>query len=51
MATNSDQTLLLEVLIGLPVVHVALIILEFFHRLLLKDFMPAFLFQLFGNCE
>jgi hypothetical protein len=38
-----DNTLLLEVLVCLAVVHVALVVLELLHSLLLKDLVPALL--------
>lgn len=45
----SNQALLLQVLIGLAVIHVTLIVLKFLHSFLLEYFVPTFLLEFFGN--
>lgn len=44
-----DQALFLQVLIRLPVVDISFLVLEFLHRLLLKDLVFPFSFQLLSH--
>ena len=44
-----DQPLLLEILISLAVIHITLVIFEFFHCFLFKDLVTALLFEFFGK--
>lgn len=41
-----DQPLLLEIFVRFPIVNVSFLVLEFLHRLLLKDLISAFPLQL-----
>ena len=47
----SDETLLLKIVICLAIVDVALLILQFLHRLLLKNLVPSLSFQPLGHCR
>ena len=47
----SDEALFLEVVICLATIDIALLIFQFFHRLLLEDLMPAFSLQSLRHCR
>src|SRR6266478_4840603 len=47
----SDEALFLEVVIRLAIIYIALLILQFFHRLLLEDLKPTFSLQSFCHCK
>jgi len=45
-----DNALLLQVLIGLPIIHVPFFVLQFLSRLSREHLLSAFLFELFRHC-
>ena len=44
-----DETLLLEVLVRLAIVDVTLLVFQFFHCLLLENFISTFSLELLGH--
>jgi hypothetical protein len=47
--TELDKALLLEIIVRLAIVHVALVIFEFLHGFLLKDFVTPLLLKPFSH--
>lgn len=49
MFKDLDDTLLLQIVVGLSAVHIPLIVFQLLHSLVLKNLLPSFLLELLSN--